>query len=294
MLKHVRTARPDIPVDKFIMKFAMPELVSIKGQEDNARSASVLQQGKFAVNDTKGFHALMLGLARKLVAREIYNLKLAKLIMNYNCALRINESEVGHREHLPIRGDFTMDKKHVLHYTGGSKVKEGETTRPAYAKLCLFEDDLTNRLLDLVFESPTPTESIDKMNATEFDMLMQQFGITSFITPLAVKRFVPSHFRSLGARFIELLFDNDVAVNSAGSILHITRRCLGHKSCETTQRYISIKCNGDMPTKIGCVSHVDQADLIDGSFVVKLYEESSTKRKRKRRRGGRKHKRQCI
>ena len=36
--------------------------------------------------------------------------------MNYNCALRINESEVGHREHLPIRGDFTMDKKHVLHY----------------------------------------------------------------------------------------------------------------------------------------------------------------------------------
>ena len=197
---------------------------------------------------------------------------------------------------------------HVLVFHAGSKVKEGETTRPAYAKLCLFEDDLTNRLLDLVFESPTPTESIDKMNATEFDMLMQQFGITSFITPLAVERFVPSQFRSLGARFIELLFDNDVAVNSAGSILHITRRCLGHKSCETTQRYISIKCSGDMPTKIGCVSHVDQSDMIDGSFSVKLYEESSTKRKRKRRRGKRHnkregdaasalltlHKRQCI
>ena len=92
---------------------------------------------------------------------------------------------------------------------------------------------------------------------------------------------------------IELLFDNDVAVNSAGSILHITRRCLGHKSCETTQRYISIKCSGDMPTKIGCVSHVDQSDLTDGSFVVKLYEEcDSTKRKRKRRRGKRHNKRE--
>ena len=66
-----------------------------------------------------------------------------------------------------------------------------------------------------------------------------------------------------------------------------------------------------MPTKIGCVSHVDQSDLTDGSFVVKLYENcDSNKRKRKRRRGGRKrhnkregdaasallmlHKRQCI
>ena len=95
---------------------------------------------------------------------------------------------------------------------------------------------------------------------------MLQFGISQFITPLAVPRFLPSHMRSLGARFIELLFDNDVAVNSAGSILHITRRCLGHKSCETTQRYISIKCSGDMPNKIGCVSHVDQSDLI-GRFV---------------------------
>ena len=132
------------------------------------------------------------------------------------------------------------------------------------------------------------------MNATEFDMLVQQFGIAPFITPLAVPRFLPSHFRSLGARFIELLFDNDVAVNSAGSILHITRRCLGHKSCETTQRYISIKCLGELPAKIGCVSHVDQADLIDGSFSVTLHEESSVKRKRKRRRGGRKHKRQCA
>jgi hypothetical protein len=308
VLKHIRTARPDIPVSTFIMKLAMPELVSIKGQEDNTRAAKVLQEGKFAINDTKAFHETMKKLANKLINKEIVNLKLAKLIMNYNCALRINESEVGHREHLPIRGDFTMDKKHVLHYTGGSKVKEGETTRPAYAKLCLFEDDLTNGLLDLVFESPTSTESIDKMNKTEFGMLMQQFNISQFITPLVVPHLLPSHFRSLGARFIELLFDNDVAVNSAGSILHVTRRCLGHQSCETTQRYISIKCLGELPTKIGCVSHVDQSDLTDGSFVVKLYEESSTKRKRKRRRRKRHnkregdaasallmlHKRQCI
>ena len=290
VLKHIRTARPDIPVDTFIMKFAMPELVSVKANEDNARSANVLQEGKFEVNDTKGFHALMLGLARKLVAREIVNLRLAKLIANYNGALRINESEEGTREHVPVRADLTLNN-HVIVFHGGSKTKEDET-RPAYAKLSLFADDLTNGLLDLVFESPSSTESIDKMNATEFDMLMSQFGIASFITPLAVKRFVPSHFRSLGARFIELLFDNDVAVNSAGSILHITRRCLGHKSCETTQRYISIKCSGDMPTKIGCVSHVDQSDLTDGSFVVKLYEESPTKRKRKRRRGKRHNKRE--
>ena len=294
VLKHIRTARPDIPVITFIMKFAMPELVSVKGQEDNVRSAKVLQEGKFSINDTKGFHALLLGLARKLINKEIVNVKLAKLIMNYNCALRINESEAGNRLHVPVRNDYCVNN-HVLVFHAGSKVKEGETTRPAYAKLCLFEDDLTNRLLDLVFESPTPTESIDKMNATEFDMLMQQFGITPFITPLAVPRFVPSHFRSLGARFIELLFDNAIAVNYAGSILHITRRCLGHKSCETTQRYISIKCLGELPAKIGCVSHLDQADLIDGSFSMKLHENcDSTKRKRKRRRGGRKHKRQCV
>ena len=173
------------------------------------------------------------------------------------------------------------------------KVQEGETTRPAYAKLSLFTDTLTNGLLDLVFEAPSPLDSIDKtMTTSEFDMLMLQFGISQFITPLAVPRFLPSHMRSLGARFIELLFDNDVAVNSAGSILHITRRCLGHKSCETTQRYISIKCSGDMPNKIGCVSHVDQSDLTDGSFVVKLYEESSTKRKRRRGRKRRHNKRE--
>ena len=111
------------------------------------------------------------------------------------------------------------------------------------------------------------------MTTSEFDMLMQQFGISQFITPLAVPRFLPSHMRSLGARMIEVLFDNDVLVNSAGSILHITRRCLGHKSCETTQRYISIKCSGDMPTKIGCVSHVDQSDMIDGSFVREVIRE---------------------
>ena len=100
VLKHVRNAWSDIPVDTFIMKLVMPELVSIKGKEDSARSAKVLQEGKFAINDTKGFLDLVLGLARKLVAREIVNFKLAKLVMNYNCALRINESEAGNREHL--------------------------------------------------------------------------------------------------------------------------------------------------------------------------------------------------
>ena len=178
---------------------------------------------------------------------------------------------------------------HVLTFTGGSKVKGSDDTRPAYAKLSLFNDTLTNGLLDIVFEAPSPLDSM-AMTTSEFDMLMQQFSISQFITPLAVPRFLPSHMRPLGARMIEVLFDNDVLVNSAGSILHITRRCLGHQSCETTQRYISIKCNGDMPTKIGCVSHVEQSDLTDGSFSVKLYENcDSNKRKRKRRRGGRKH-----
>jgi hypothetical protein len=272
----------------------MPELVSTKANEDNARSAKVLQEGKFAINDTKAFHEKMKELANKLITKEIVNLKLAKFVLNYTAALRINESSAGTREHVPVRSDYCVDN-HVLTFAGGSKVQEGETTRPAYAKLSLFNDTTTNGLLDLVFESPSPLDSIDKtMTTSDFDMLMQQFCISSFITPLAVPRFLPSHMRSLGARMIEVLFDNDVLVNSAGSILHITRRCLGHKSCETTQRYVSIKCNGDMPTKIGCVSHVDQADLIDGSFVVKLYEESSTKRRRNRRRGGRKHKRQCV
>ena len=289
VLKHVRTARPDIPVDTFIMKFAMPEIITQKTNEDNTRAATVLQEGKFAVNDTKAFHEKMKELANKLITKEIVNLKLAKFLLNYTAALRINESSAGTREHVPVRSDYCVDN-HVLTFTGGSKVQEGETTRPAYAKLSLFTDTLTNGLLDLVFESPSPLDSIDKtMTTSEFDMLMLQFGISQFITPLAVPRFLPSHMRSLGARFIELLFDNDVAVNSAGSILHITRRCLGHKSCETTQRYISIKCSGDMPNKIGCVSHVDQSDLTDGSFVVKLYEESSTKRKRKRRRGRKRH-----
>ena len=295
VLKHIRTARPDIHVDTFIMKFAMPELVSIKGQEDNTRAAKVLQEGKFAVNDTKTFHEKMKEIARKLVAKEIVNIKLAKFVLNYTAALRINESSAGNRAHVPVRSDYCVDN-HVLTFTGGSKVQEGETTRPAYAKLSLFNDTLTNGLLDIIFEAPAPLDSIDKaMPTSEFDMLMQQFGISQFITPLAVPRFLPSHMRSLGARLIEVLFDNDVLVNSAGSILHITRRCLGHKSCETTQRYVSIKCSGDMPTKIGCVSHVDQSDLTDGSFVVKLYENcDSNKRKRKRRRGGRKHKRQCV
>ena len=290
VLKHIRTARPDIPVDTFIMKFAMPELVSVKANEDNTRAAALLQQGKFAVNDTKAFHEKMKELANKLITKEMVNLKLAKLVLNYAAALRINESSAGIREHVPVRSDYCVDN-HVLTFTGGSKVQEGETTRPAYAKLSLFTDTLTNGLLDLVFESPSPLDSMT-MTTSEFDMLMLQFGISQFITPLAVPRFLPSHMRSLGARFVELLFDNDVAVNSAGSILHITRRCLGHKSCETTQRYISIKCSGDMPDKIGCVSHVDQSDLTDGSFVVKLYEESSTKRKRKRRRGKRHNKRE--
>jgi len=273
----------------------MPEIISEKTKEDNARSAKVLQDGKFSVNDAKGFHEKMKNLAYKLVAKEIVNLKLAKLVLNYTAALRINESEAGNRLHVPVRSDYCVGN-HVLTFAGGSKVKGSDDTRPAYSKLSLFNDKLTNGLLDLVFESPTSTESIDKMNATEFDMLMQQFGIAPFITPLAVTRFLPSHFRSLGARFIELLFDNDVGVNSAGSILHITRRCLGHKSCETTQRYISIKCSGDMPTKIGCVSHVE-ADMIDGSFSVNVYDpcDSNKRKRRRRRRGGRKHhKRQCV
>ena len=180
VLKHVRTARSDIPVDTFIMKLVLPELVHLKAKEDNDRSAKVLQEGKFAINDTKAFHQKMKELARKLVGKEIVNPRLAKLIANYNGALRINESEAGNRVHVPVRGDYCVNN-HVLVFHAGSKVKEGETTRPAYAKLCLFEDDLTNRLLDLVFESPTPTESVDTMNATDFDMLMQQFGITPFI-----------------------------------------------------------------------------------------------------------------
>ena len=56
------------------------------------------------------------------------------------------------------------------------------TTRPAYAKLSLFNDTLTNGLLDLVFESPSPLDSMT-MTTSEFDMLMQQFGISQFITP---------------------------------------------------------------------------------------------------------------
>ena len=293
VLKHVRNARSDIPVDRFIMKYYLPEIISEKAREDNARSAKVLQEGKFAINDTNGFHQKMKELAYKLVAREIVNLKLAKLVMNYNGGLRINVSEESTRGHAPVRADFTVNN-HVIVFHGGSKTKEDETC-PAFAKLSLFDDDLTNGLLDLLLESPSQLDSIDKMNATEFDMLMQQFSISQFITPLAVPRFLPSHFRSLGARFISLLFDNGVLVNSAVSILHITRRCLSHKSCETTRRHISIKCLGSMPTKIGCVSHVDQSDLTDGSFAVKVYENcDSTKRKRKRRRGGRKHKRQCV
>ena len=295
VLKHIRTARPDIPVNTFILKFAMPEIISEKAKEDNARSAKVLQEGKFAINNPKAFHETMKELACNLVAKDIVNIKLAKLVLNYTAALRINESEAGNRLHVPVRSDYCVGN-HVLTFAGGSKVKEGETTRPAYAKLSLFNDTLTNGLLDIVFEAPSPTESVDKMNATEFDMLMQQYGILHFITPLAVTRFLPSHFRSLGARFIELLFDNDVAVNSAGSILHITRRCLGHKSCETTQRYISSKCSGDMPTKIGCVSHVE-SHMIDGSFSVNVYDpcDSNKRKRRRRRRGGRKHhKRQCV
>ena len=41
VLKHVRTARPDISVDTFIMKLVLPELVHLKAKEDNARSAKV-------------------------------------------------------------------------------------------------------------------------------------------------------------------------------------------------------------------------------------------------------------
>ena len=111
------------------------------------------------------------------------NLKLAKLVLNYTAALRINESSAGNREHVPVRSDYCVDN-HVLTFTGGSKVQEGETTRPAYAKLSLFNDTLTNGLLDIVFEAPSPLDSIDKtMTTSEFDMLMQQFCISSVHYP---------------------------------------------------------------------------------------------------------------
>ena len=69
VLKHIRTARPDIPVDTFIMKFAMPEIITQKTNEDNTRAAALLQQGKFAVNDTKAFHEKMKELANKLITK---------------------------------------------------------------------------------------------------------------------------------------------------------------------------------------------------------------------------------
>ena len=43
VLKHVRNARPDIPVAAFIMKFAMPEIISEKTKEDNTRATKMLQ-----------------------------------------------------------------------------------------------------------------------------------------------------------------------------------------------------------------------------------------------------------
>ena len=308
VLKHVRLLRPEIAVDQFIMKFTMPQMITERTKEDNTRMKTILQNGKFSITDTKGLHETLLGLAHKLINKEIVNVKLAKLIGNYNCALRINESEEGVRSHVPTRADFFVDG-HVLTYFGGSKVKGGlDETRPAYAKLCLFPDTLTTGLLDIVFESPEPIDSIDKMHKTEFDLLINTYEIKQYIEPIEVQRFLPSHFRSLGARFIELLFDNDIAVNKAGSILHITRRCLGHTSCESTQRYISIKCNGEMPDKIGSVSHVENAKLMDGGFAVKLYspevdddeeKENVVQHKKRRRRGcrgGRKNrnKRQCV
>ena len=120
------------------MKFAMPEIITQKTKEDNTRAAKVLQEGKFAINDTKAFHEKMKELANKLINKEIVNLKLAKLVLNYTCRTP-NQRVVGrHREHVPVRSDYCVDN-HVLTFTGGSKVQEGETTRPAYAKLSLFE-----------------------------------------------------------------------------------------------------------------------------------------------------------
>lgn len=292
LLKTIRKQRSDIPVDRFIMKHSMPEMITVRTQEDNARTATLLQDGKLALRDTKAFYITLKTLASKLVSGEIINVRLAKLIQNFNCATRINESEQGVREHVPTRHDFTVNN-HVCTFTGGSKVKGEETTRDTYQKLCLFDDHLTNGLLDIVFGARLLDHSIDKMHKAEFELLMQQYGIIQHVEPVTAKSFLPSHFRSLGARFIELLFDNDVAVNPAGSILHVTRRCLGHKSCEATQRYISIKCNGDMPEKIGLVSHVERDDLVDGGFDVKVY--TNNKRRRRGKRGGRKiNKRQRV
>ena len=100
VLKYIRTARPDIPVSTFIMKFAMPEIITEKTKEDNTRAARVLQAGKFSVTDTKAFHEKMKELANKLITKEMVNLKLAKLVLNYAAALRINESSAGIREHV--------------------------------------------------------------------------------------------------------------------------------------------------------------------------------------------------
>ena len=55
VLRNVRAARPDIAVDTFIMKFAMPEIISEKTKEENTRAVAVLQEGKFSANDTKAF-----------------------------------------------------------------------------------------------------------------------------------------------------------------------------------------------------------------------------------------------
>ena len=199
------------------MKFAMPEISLYKANEDNTRAAKVLQEGQICVNDTKAFHEKMKELANKLINKEIVNLKLAKLHpqlhLPHSASTSRRQATVSTSPSVVIH---CVDEPRASRSQAVRKVKEGETTRPAYAKLSLFDDDAHKRIArPRVSNRRHRPDSIDKMNQTEFDMLMQQFGISQFITPLAVPRLLAEpHSRSLGARFIELLFDNDVAVNS--------------------------------------------------------------------------------
>ena len=89
-------------------------------------------------------------LARNLVAKQTVNLKLAKFVLNDTAALRINESSAGNRAHVPVHSDYCVDN-HVNTFTGGSKMRGSDDTRPPYAKLSLFKDTITNGLLDIIF-----------------------------------------------------------------------------------------------------------------------------------------------
>ena len=76
VLKHVRELRPEIAVDQFIMKYSLPQMIIERTKEDNARTAKLLQQGKFLITDTKQFYETIIGLAYKVINKEIVNVKL--------------------------------------------------------------------------------------------------------------------------------------------------------------------------------------------------------------------------